>query len=128
MDGRLIYGFFALVLSAGCTYSSVCGEGFEQQGDACVPACVDECGAHAKCMVTENSAQCECVAGYAGDPCAWSGGLQNPGFTSDESWSKTNGATILPLESGPSGPGIAAFSSIVTCNAGAVAQVVEMPS
>jgi len=83
---------------------------------------------HEQCQKSTTSAQCECVTGYAGDPCEWTGGLQNPGFTSDESWSKTNGAAILPLETGPSGPGIASFASSVTCNAGAVSQVIEMPS
>lgn len=115
------------MLLGGCAGSSVCGEGFEQEGNDCVPIC-PVCGEHEQCAKSTTSAQCECVAGYAGDPCEWTGGLQNPGFTSDESWLKTNGAAILPLETGPSNPGIASFSSSVTCNAGAVSQVVEMPS
>ncbi|MBW1754938.1 MAG: hypothetical protein JRJ80_02080 [Deltaproteobacteria bacterium] len=115
------------LLFSGCADSSSCGEGFEQQGNDCVPIC-PACNDHEQCEKTTTSAQCQCVVGYAGDPCEWSGGLQNAGFAIDESWLKTKGAAILPLAMGPSGPGIASFASSVTCNAGAVSQVVEMPS
>ena len=70
---------------------------------------------------------CACVPGYAGDPCAWSGGLEDPEFTDPEVWSDTtNGATVIALEQ-PNGESIASFESSVVCNAGAVAQTVEMP-
>jgi hypothetical protein len=123
-----IAGIPVLALLAGCAASPICGEGFERQGDSCVPVCVEPCGDHETCNVTADSAQCECVAGYAGAPCQWTGGLQDPEFTSDEFWTKTNGATVQPLAITPTGQGIASFESSVACSAGAVSQVVEMPS
>lgn len=58
----------------------------------------------------------------------WGGGIRDPEFTDPTIWSDTtNGVAILPLADGSSGPGIASFASSVACNAGAVAQVVEMP-
>jgi hypothetical protein len=111
-----------------CAEASSCGTGSEVIDGSCVPVCVELCGAHQTCKVSVDSARCECVAGYAGDPCEWTGGLLDSQFTNDESWSKTNGAVILPLAQGPSGQGIASFEASVTCSAGAVSQVVEMPS
>lgn len=78
--------------------------------------------------MTGSLAECACVAGYSGEPCAWTGGLQGTQFANEEPWGQTNGAAILPLVEGPTGLGIASFQSSVTCNAGAVSQVVDMPS
>ena len=89
---------------------------------------MEPCGEHETCNVTATTAQCECVAGYASDPCVWTGGLQDPQFTIDEIWQKSNGASVLPLAEGPSGLGLASFESSVTCSAGAVWQIVDMPS
>jgi hypothetical protein len=120
----------ALTAVAGCSGSSRCGAGLEQQDGECIPICVEACGAHQKCNVDldAGTAQCQCVAGYVGDPCEWSGGLIDPGFGSDDAWTKSNGAIVLPLAAGLSDPGIASFESIVACSAGAVSQVVEMPA
>jgi hypothetical protein len=125
---RAIYGILALALIAGCSASPFCGYGFERVGDMCVPVCVEECGDHEYCNETNASAQCECVTGYAGEPCVWTGGLQNTDFRSDEFWTKTNGATVIPLATTPDGGGLASMASIVACSAGAVSQIVEMPS
>ena len=125
---RWISVVLMLALLAGCEASPFCGPGTERQGDTCVPICVQPCGDHETCNVTATTAQCECVVGYAGGPCEWTGGLQETQFAIDQLWQKTNGATVLPLAEGPSGPGIASFESSVTCSAGAVFQVVEMPS
>jgi len=123
-----VVGILVLAMLGACSASSACGPGTEQQGDRCVPICIEECGDHETCAATETAAQCECVAGYAGEPCVWTGGIQDPGFGDSAVWQKTNGAVILPLAVGPTGPGIASFESSVACSAGAVAQVVEMPS
>ncbi|MGB5701713.1 MAG: hypothetical protein WBM48_02755 [Polyangiales bacterium] len=118
-----------LSLLAGCADASSCGEGLELRGDRCIPVCVDVCGEHQECVVGEIQAQCECVSGYAGDPCTWTGGLRDPQFTDPSAWADApNSAAVLPLESGLSGPGIASFTSEIVCTSGAVAQVVEMPS
>ena len=91
--------------------------------------CASLCGAHQDCAETANGGECQCVAGYEGEPCEWTGGLRDPEFESQEAWADTvNGATIIPLASGSVGTGIASFTSSVVCTAGAVAQVVEMPS
>jgi hypothetical protein len=123
-------GGIALVLLWGCGEASICGVGSVEQAGTCIPVCVEACGEHEECVATNDSAQCECVAGYEGDPCVWGGTPRDPEFTDQEVWSDTtNGAVILPLAMGPTNqPGIAAFESSVVCNAGAVSQVVEMPS
>ncbi len=121
-------GILAAPLVAGCASASSCGSGFRLEGDRCVFDCGDACGAHQECVETVSGGECQCVAGYAGDPCAWTGGLRDPGFTSGEIWSDvTKGASVLPFATGPDGPGIASFESSVVCRAGAVAQTVEMP-
>lgn len=122
-------GGLTLALLLGCGDSSICGEGSEEQDGSCVPICIEPCGPHQECVETDNEAECACAAGYEGDPCVWSGSVQDPEFTSQEVWSEaTNGAVVLPLAMGLEAPGIAAFESSVVCNAGAVSQVVEMPS
>jgi hypothetical protein len=123
-------GGLALALLLGCGEASVCGVGSVEQAGTCVPVCVEACGEHEACLTTDAQAQCECVAGYEGDPCVWGGTPRDPEFTDQEVWSDTtNGAVILPLATGPTNaPGIAAFESSVVCNAGAVRQIVEMPS
>ena len=120
--------FLLALLATGCADASSCGQGLELQGERCVPVCVEACGDHQACAVTDTQAQCECVAGYAGDPCVWTGGLSDPQFTNPDAWADApNSAVILPLEMGLSGPGIASFTSEIVCNAGAVAQLVAMP-
>ena len=117
-----------LVMLLGCGGASICGDGFREEAGTCVFDCEGPCGAHQECVETTDGGECRCVAGYAGTPCEWTGGLQDPEFTSPEVWSDvTNGATILPLAAGPGSSGLASFESSVVCNAGAVAQVVEMP-
>jgi hypothetical protein len=119
----------ALLLPMGCGDSSICGAGSEERDGTCVPICVQACGAHQECVATDTQAACKCVAGYEGEPCTWKGVFEDPGFGSQEAWpDSTNGAAILPLSAGPTGLGIASFVSSVVCNAGAVSQVVEMPS
>jgi len=122
-----ILALIAAAFASACgSTSATCGPGFEPQGGRCVAVCTEPCGLHEACNVTETSAKCACVPGYVGDPCEWGGGIQDPQFTSAEAWASTNGARIEALV-GLTGPGIASFSSSVSCNAGAVSQVVEMP-
>jgi hypothetical protein len=121
-------GGTALALLLGCGEASVCGVGSVEQAGTCVPVCVEACGEHEACVTADDRAQCECVAGYEGDPCVWGGAPRDPEFTDQEVWSDTtNGATILPLAAGLVGTGIASFERSVVCTAGAVSQVVEMP-
>jgi hypothetical protein len=119
------------ILDLGCGSSSSCGEGFEQQGTSCVPElfdCAEPCGPHETCKQGNDGEVCECVVGYEGDPCVWSGAPADPDFTDQAAWpNKTNGATIIPLTVGER-TGIASFESSVACNAGAVSQTIEMPS
>lgn len=120
--------FLVVPLVAGCADASSCGHGLELQGERCVPVCLDTCGDHQECAATETQARCECVTGYAGDPCEWTGGLSDPQLTNADAWAAApNSAVILPLAAGLSGAGIASFTSEIVCNAGAVAQVVNMP-
>lgn len=117
-----------LTLGSGCSGSSAaCGGGFEQQDEECVPVCEAPCGIHEVCSVLESEAECICAPGYTGSPCAWSGAPLDGQFTDEAAWSSTNGAVVLPLGEGPTGAGLASFSSSVTCNAGGVSQVFEMP-
>jgi hypothetical protein len=122
------HGLLILALATGCGSSAICADGTVEQDGECIPICTEPCGDHQQCVVTETSAQCECVAGYEGNPCEWSGALKDPEFTSPDGWpERTNGATVLPLAAGLVGQGIASFASTVVCNAGAVSQVAEMP-
>jgi len=121
-------GGIALALLLGCGEASVCGVGSVEQAGTCMPVCVEACGEHEACVTADDRAQCECVAGYEGDPCVWGGAPEDPEFTSQEAWSDTtDGASVQPLAAGLKGQGIASFQSSVVCNAGAVSQVVEMP-
>lgn len=109
-------GVFLLLLPTSCQTSSLA-------------ECNLMCGPHETCGFDSGEGpRCECVAGYDGDPCVWTGALEGPGFGTDDAWSETNGATILPLRNPPIDRGIASFESRTTCTAGAVSQVVEMPS
>lgn len=115
---------------AGCGEGSVCGTGFAAEDGVCVPVCSEPCGDHAFCNETPQGGACTCAPGYAGEPCEWVGVLADPEFTDQEVWFDTkNGATIIPLAQGSEGQkGIASFQASVTCSAGSVAQIVEMPS
>jgi hypothetical protein len=121
----------ALVVSfGGCGDAGACGTGFAAENGRCVPVCSEPCGEHAFCDETPQGGACACATGYAGDPCEWVGVLADPEFTDPEVWSDTkNGATVIPLAQGRGNElGIASFQASVTCSAGSVAQVVEMPS
>lgn len=118
-----------LTFGPGCAGSSAsCGAGFEEQGEECVAVCEAECGIHEVCSVADSAAECLCAPGYSGSPCVWSGAPLDRQFTDESAWSSTNGAVVLPLGEGPTGAGLASFSSSVTCNAGGVSQVFEMPN
>ena len=126
---RLVILIAASLATFGCGSGAVCGEGFEEEMGLCVPACSEACGEHAFCAETEKGGVCACAAGYGGDPCTWMGGLEDPEFTDPDVWSDTtNGATVIALAQGQNDQGIASFESSVVCNAGAVAQTVEMPA
>jgi len=113
---------------AGCGNEASCGDGFGEESGQCVATCSTPCGEHEWCTTTSSGGLCACVTGYAGDPCTWTGGLQDPEFTDPEAWpDTTNGATVIALAQGQNDQGIASFESSVVCNAGAVAQTVEMP-
>ncbi|MGB8331680.1 MAG: hypothetical protein WCE62_16250 [Polyangiales bacterium] len=126
-------GLLAFILALaqgtlGCNDSS-CASGFREEAGVCVAACDEPCGEHELCAETENGGVCVCAPGYDGEPCAWKGVIRDPEFADSEIWSDTtNGAVIIPLAQGESATGIASFESSVVCNAGAVAQVVQMPS
>jgi hypothetical protein len=71
------------------------------------------------------------VAGYEGDPCAWSGGFADPDLTDPTVWqpASSNEVAILPDASGYGDAlGLASFAPSVTCKAGKLGQVVQMPS
>ncbi|MGB8331681.1 MAG: hypothetical protein WCE62_16255 [Polyangiales bacterium] len=122
-------GWLLLPLAiAGCGAEASCGDGFSEESGQCVATCSTPCGEHEWCATTSSGGLCACVPGYAGDPCAWKGGLKDPEFTDPEAWpDTTNGATVIALEQGQDDEGIASFESSVVCNAGAVAQTVDMP-
>lgn len=127
VQDRLVFGIATLVLLAGCASGSVCGTGYREVEGRCEFSCEDACNDHQDCFETANGGECQCVVGYAGDPCEWTGALQDPDFTSPETWSATPGVAIEPLAAGLTGEGIASFESTVVCNAGAVSQFAEMP-
>lgn len=92
----------------------------------CEPAC--SATLHQVCDGDEQSPSCVCGPGYQGNPCEWVGVLADPGFQDQGAWTLTNGANVLPFESGSIDDGVARVSETVACNAGAVSQTVEMPS
>lgn len=124
-------GVVLLAVGAGCGSASDCGDGLEPQAGSCVvrfDECNKACGAHEECGVSRDVTECQCVAGYEGDPCVWNGAPEDPDFTDPGVWSDvSNGVTILPLASGL-GPGLASFDVSAVCNAGTASQVVDMPS
>jgi len=125
---RATFWLFALaLLSPGCGRTAACAEGFAEADGICWPFCAEECGDHQTCKVTKDTAQCECVPGYEGNPCKWGGGLVDSEFTDPDAWSSVNGATVSPLAATLSGEGIASFTRGVTCEASAVSQIVDMP-
>jgi hypothetical protein len=68
-----------------------------------------------------------CPDGYEGDPCVWSGGFRDPELTDPSAWSASSSeVAILPDATGL-GPGLASFAPSVVCNAGSLAQIVQMP-
>ena len=128
MYARVTIVLFAiLLLCAGCGSTAVCAEGFAETNGTCRPFCTETCGEHRTCKVTEDSARCECVAGYEGDPCKWGGGLVDSEFTDPDAWVSVNGATVSPFVATLKGEGIGSFPRGVTCGAGAIEQIIEMP-
>lgn len=121
-------------LVAGCS-SPVCGPDLVEQTGRCVtgevieqqcePACSPD--AHEVCNGDADAPSCICAPGYDGNPCRWSGVLDDPGFQDQQAWTLSRGATVLPFESGSTDDGIAFFAPSVACNAGAVSQTLEMP-
>lgn len=125
---RLVFaGSVALLLAIGCSDGSNCS------GTDCVPKlpeCAPGCGAHSTCVSTAEAAECQCVAGYEGDPCAWTGGFADPDLTDPTVWrpASSNEVALLPDASGDGDAlGLASFAPSVVCNAGALGQVVQMP-
>ena len=128
VQDRVFFGIALLAVLGACASGGLCGEGYREVDGRCEFYCEEPCGAHQDCFETDSGGECQCVAGYAGDPCEWTGGLEDPEFVRPEAWIKRNGAIVEPLAAGlDQGEGIASFESTVVCNAGAVSQVVEMP-
>jgi hypothetical protein len=123
------------VLVANCS-SPVCRPELVEQTGRCVPQeviakqCEPACSptAHEVCDGDAESPSCICAPGYEGNPCTWTGVLDDPGFQDQDAWTLSRGATVLPFERGSIDDGMAFFASSVACNAGAVSQTVQMPS
>lgn len=126
---------FAGALVAGCS-APVCRPELVAQDGRCVPLeprsvqCEPACSpaAHEVCDGNAESPSCICAPGYDGNPCAWAGVLDDPGFQDQDAWTLTNGATVLPFARGSIDDGVGVVSESVACNAGAVSQSVQMPS
>ena len=123
------------LLVASCA-SPVCRPELVAQGGRCVPGevvekeCEPACRstAHQVCDGDAESPSCICAPGYEGDPCTWSGVLEDSGFAEEAAWTRTRGATVLPFERGsPIDVGIGFLAPSVACNAGELSQSIEMP-
>ncbi|MFZ1862660.1 MAG: hypothetical protein WAU39_00440 [Polyangiales bacterium] len=142
---RLLASLSVLFLvGAGCE-SAVCEEGFIQIGGRCIDPnapgdCGGPCGTHEFCDATTIPNVCKCLPGYSGNPCTWSGVIEDPGFQVElgpsSPWQPTRGTpNVLPLAPEERGSGEAvldlgeaAFDSSVICSAGTLTQQLEMPS
>lgn len=132
---RLFQVHLAWLLIVGGCDAAVCGEGLTQLGDRCIDPdaagdCGGPCGEHEFCDPMTLPNTCKCAPGYAGDPCAWSGVVQNSGFSQDLYWSDEGGkgAVVRFLAPGSQDVGEGALDASVICNAGGLSQVLEMPS
>lgn len=136
--------FALLLIGAGCE-SAACGEGFVQIGSQCIDPdapgdCGGPCGSHELCDATTIPNVCKCALGYSGNPCTWSGVIEDPGFQVElgpsSPWEPTRGTpNILPFEPAERGSGEAVldlgeaqFPPSVICDAGTLAQQLQMPS
>ncbi|MGD8608192.1 MAG: hypothetical protein PVH21_12925 [Myxococcales bacterium] len=143
--GRFVTGLCSLLLVvAGCD-SAACGDGFMQVAGQCIDPdapgdCGEPCGTHEFCDASAIPNVCKCVPGYSGDPCTWSGVIEDPGFQvelgASSPWESARGTpNVLPLapEERASGGtvldlGEAQFAPSVICSAGTLAQGLQMPS
>ena len=122
-----------LVLFAGCS-APVCRQELVAQTGRCVPkerpVCEPACSAalHQVCDNDEESPTCICAPGYEGNPCAWTGVLEDPGFQKQSAWTLSGGANVLERGTGPIDLGFAQLEETAACFAGAVSQTVQMPS
>lgn len=122
----VLCSFLAACAALSACDSGGCGRGTELVDGKCVrPKCAEGCGAHRYCDESSEYGSCECVAGYDGDPCVWTGVVLDAEFKDPEIWSTSGGANILPFFD--DGSGAASLAASVICNAGEVSQVVDMP-
>lgn len=129
--GRLF--ILAHALFASACQSAECASGQVAVDGRCVePACETPCSTHEFCDVGVASAECRCLPGFDGTPCAFAGLIADPGFqqqVNTGAWvdARANGATVLPLEPGERDLGEGRLDATVLCSAGGLQQVVEMP-
>lgn len=123
----------ALASLGGCEVAD-CAEPLVASEGRCDPpeGTCGLCDEHEFCDTTTNPDSCVCVAGYQGDPCVFSGVIEDPGFgmqVGEGPWvnEASKGATVLNLDPGDEDPGVAFFGGSVVCNAGSLLQQVRMP-
>ncbi|MGB8331678.1 MAG: hypothetical protein WCE62_16240 [Polyangiales bacterium] len=122
---------FCAALPSGCQ-TAICEDGLAEIDGVCSERkCNGPCGALQFCDTEATPPECVCAQGFSGNPCTFSGLIEDPGFTLDvdeSPWERTPGTTVLNTSPGDDDIGEGALLPIAVCNAGRIFQVVEMPS
>jgi len=122
----------AWILHAGGCSSATCGDGLVAVDGVCVePSCDSSCDDNGFCDTTVTPAACTCSPGFSGDPCTFSGLIDDPDFFEPLGvgpWGGTQGATIENTAATPLDIGKGVLLPGVVCNAGQLWQEVQMPS
>jgi len=119
------------VLASGCQTAICEGELAEIDGVCRERKCDAPCGSLQYCDTEATPAACVCAQGFSGNPCIFSGLIEDPGFTLDvgeSPWEQPPGTTVLNTSPGDEDLGEGALLPVGVCNAGRIFQVVEMPS
>lgn len=124
--------FSAWILHAGGCASATCGGALAEVNGVCVkPSCDSPCDDNGFCDTTVTPAACTCSPGFSGDPCTFSGLIDDPDFfrsPNDSPWGGTQGATVENTAATPIDTGKGVLLPGVVCNAGRLWQDVRMPS
>ncbi|MEM7135824.1 MAG: hypothetical protein AAF500_04550 [Myxococcota bacterium] len=128
----------ALALPLGGCRTSACGGGFLEVDRRCFDPKADcdvVCGVHEVCDITTTPNECNCAAGFAGDPCAWIGVVADPEFrgTPDadggEAWVAQGGEVNPDADANPGGgQGEAELFQPEICDGGSLMQEIQMPA
>ncbi len=120
-----------VVLASGCQ-SATCDPTLLNNDGVCIELkCDAPCGSNQFCNTDETPPACVCAAGFSGNPCTFSGLIEDPDFYApldDSPWGDTQGATIENTAATPIGTGKGVLLPGVVCNAGQLWQEVRMPS